>query len=100
MNKDEYTLEIKDDNIITFSIINTAIIKVYNNKIELKKKTSSNNIIKTFAEDKTILIKYLKSLENLYKNISKEYPNIFRKFKRNINYINYLSFNKQDKIFK
>ena len=104
MIKDENNFEIKDENLIPFSYIKAAINKIFknitkdneinDNEINLKK---TNKII---IKDKGNLIKYLITIEYLYKYIYKQNSNLYNLFRRNIDYINKLSFNRKNKMFK
>ena len=103
MNKDEYNMENKEDNNITFSIIKTAINNIFIKKEEIKNVNEQNNSVnknKIIIEDIDLLLKYVKNFDNLYKNISKENSKLYNGFKRNYRYIKNLSLNKQNKIFK
>ena len=102
MNKDECNIENKED-IINISFINTAIKNIFINKAkdkDVNEQINSNNINKVIIEDIGSLLKYIPTLDNLYKNIHKENSNLYHLIKRNIRYINNKSFNKQNKIFK
>ena len=102
MNKDENSLEIKEESItITFSFINTAINNIFKDKEYYKdnnNKQNYSNII--LSEDIDNLLNSIKKLDNLYNYIYKKKSNLYILLKRNIIYLNRLSANRQNKVFK
>ena len=111
MNKDEYALEAKDEN-ITFSLIKSAINNIFNDKVKDKEindkeinnnqiyPNNPNNINKLYFKDIEKLLNSIKKLGNIYKYIYKHNLNPYRLYKRNTRYINKLSLIKQNRIFK
>ena len=103
MNKDEYIIDIKDEN-ITFSFIKNAINNIYKDKSKNEEinniQNNPDNINNLFFEDIDKLLNSIKIIENIYKHIYKRNLNSYHLFKRNMRYINKLSMTKQNKIFK
>ena len=103
MNKDEYIIDIKDEN-ITFSFIKNAINNIYKDKPKNEEinniQNNPDNVNNLLFEDIDKLLNSIKIIENIYKHIYKRNLNSYHLFKRNMRYINKLSMTKQNKIFK
>ena len=104
MNKDENSLEAKEENIITISLINTAIKNIFKDN-EQNKEINDNqkylNII--LPEDIDSLLNTIKKIDSIYNYIYKKIKkksNLYILLKRKIMYLNNLSMNRQNKVFK
>ena len=94
MNKDENNIEVKEEYYIIYSFIKSAINNIFKNKSKNIQNNSNNKII---IQDISILLNSIKNMENMTKFISKHNSKQYNLLKRNINYINKISLNKQNK---
>ena len=105
MNKDEYYIEIKEENkFINISLIKSALNEILKEKNNNQKQNNNQvNIINSneiFIKDINCLMNTIKILENLiyYTNLPK--LNIYRYLKRDINYIYKLASKRTDDLFQ
>ena len=104
MNKDEYNLEIKEDNNhITISLIKSALENI--EKQNTKKTATNNNKnydsnSKKIFQDTKHLLNYIKVIDNIFYYINKPNMKLYRLLKRNNNYTFKLASKSSNSIFK